>query len=52
MAKRTINVGGEIIELPDVRKSWVYLGIIGILGLWLLVSAVAVCISVMWPPST
>ena len=40
MARRTINVGGEIIELPDVRKNWVYLGIVAVLGLWLLVSAV------------
>lgn len=39
MVRRTINVGGEIIELPNVRKSWVYLVVVVVLGLWLLFSA-------------
>lgn len=39
MARRTIRVGDEFIELPDVRKGWIYLGVLGIIGLWLLFSA-------------
>lgn len=38
MARRVINVGGELIEIPEFPKRWIYLGIVGILGLWLLVS--------------
>ncbi|NIR47408.1 FtsH protease activity modulator HflK [candidate division KSB1 bacterium] len=33
MARKTINVGGEIVELPDVPKKWVYIGLVAILGL-------------------
>ena len=39
MAKRSIRLGNEVIELPAVRKIWVYLVSIGILGLWLVFSA-------------
>ena len=39
MDKRTIQVGNENIELPNVSKIWVYLGGIGILALWLILSA-------------
>ena len=38
MPKKTIQVGGESIELPTVRKIWVYVAVIGILGLWLIYS--------------
>jgi modulator of FtsH protease HflK len=38
MAGRTFHVGNEIIELPPVRKIWVYWVVIGIAGLWLLFS--------------
>lgn len=33
MAKRTINVGGEYIEVPDIKRSWIILGIAAFLGL-------------------
>lgn len=39
MARRTITFGGEIIELPEVRRGWIYLGVLIIAGLWLLFSA-------------
>ena len=39
MTKKTIRIGDEMIELPSVRKSWVYLGGLAILGLWLVFSA-------------
>ncbi|MFQ5752487.1 MAG: FtsH protease activity modulator HflK, partial [bacterium] len=38
MARKTINVGGEIVELPDVSKGWIYIAVLGILGLWFLFS--------------
>lgn len=33
MPRKTINVGGEIVELPEVPKRWIYLGLIFFLGL-------------------
>ncbi|MHC4499797.1 MAG: protease modulator HflK, partial [Planctomycetota bacterium] len=39
MTKKTIRVGDEMIELPTVKKIWVYLGVVGVLGLWLVFSA-------------
>ncbi len=33
MARKTINVGGELIEVPDVSKGWVMLGVVGFLAL-------------------
>ncbi|RMF56822.1 MAG: FtsH protease activity modulator HflK [Calditrichaeota bacterium] len=38
MARRTINVGGELIELPDVKKGWIYLVVLGALALWFVFS--------------
>lgn len=38
MARRTIRVGDEIIELPGIRKGWVTSVVLGILGLWLVFS--------------
>lgn len=38
MPRRTIRIGDEIIEIPDVKRRWIYLGIGGILVLWLLIS--------------
>jgi membrane protease subunit HflK len=35
---KTIRVGNEDIELPAVKMIWVYLAVIGILGLWLVFS--------------
>ncbi len=40
MAKRSINVGGETVELPDIPKVWIYVAIVGVLGLWLLFSGI------------
>ena len=39
MTPKSIRVGDEIIEIPAIRKSWFYWGILGILGLWLIFSA-------------
>ena len=33
MARKTINVGGEIIELPEVPKKMVFIGVIAVLAL-------------------
>ncbi|MFQ5601989.1 MAG: FtsH protease activity modulator HflK [bacterium] len=33
MAKKTINVGGEIVELPEVPRGWLFFGALAILGL-------------------
>ncbi len=33
MARKTINVGGEIIELPEVPKKMVFIGVIAFLAL-------------------
>lgn len=38
MARKVINVGGELIEIPEFPKRWIYLAIVGVLGLWLLFS--------------
>ncbi|OVE79298.1 HflK protein [bacterium I07] len=38
MNKRTIRVGDEIIELPDIKKNWIYLAVIGAVTLWLITS--------------
>jgi len=39
MIRKTIRVGDETIELPTIKKIWIYLVVIGILGLWLVFSA-------------
>ena len=39
MTNKTIRVGDETIELPAVKKIWVYWAVIGILVLWLVFSA-------------
>jgi len=39
MVRRTINIGGEIVEIPEVSKRWVAIAVFGLLGLWLLFSA-------------
>lgn len=39
MAKKTINVGGEIVEVPEIPKRWLYLGTFGILGLILVLTS-------------
>ncbi len=36
MARKTINVGGEIIEVPDVPKGWLIVGVVGVLALILI----------------
>jgi membrane protease subunit HflK len=38
MARKVINVGGELIEIPEFPKRWIYIAVVGILGLWLLAS--------------
>jgi len=38
MAKKTINVGGEIVEIPDINKNVVVMAVIVILGLIFLFS--------------
>lgn len=40
MARRSINLGDEIIELPDVHKGWIYVAVVAVLGLWLLFSGI------------
>lgn len=39
MARRTIHVGDEVIELPGFHKGWVTAGVLIILGLWLVFSS-------------
>lgn len=39
MDRKTIRVGDQSIELPAVKKIWIYLAVIGIFGLWLVFSA-------------
>ncbi|MFQ5650861.1 MAG: FtsH protease activity modulator HflK [bacterium] len=39
MARKTINIGGELIDVPDVPKGWIMLGVIGIAGLILLLTS-------------
>ncbi len=38
MARKVINVGGELIEIPEFPKRWLYIAAIGLFGLWVLVS--------------
>jgi len=40
MDKKTIRLGDDIIELPAIKKIWIYLAIIGILGLWFVFSTI------------
>jgi membrane protease subunit HflK len=39
MTRKTIRMGDEIIELPDVPKIWIYLGVVGVFVLWLVFTA-------------
>ncbi|MFQ5706280.1 MAG: FtsH protease activity modulator HflK [bacterium] len=38
MARRTIRIGDEIVDLPDVSRGWVYLIVVGVLALILLLT--------------
>jgi len=39
MEKRTFQVGNETVELPDVKKIWIYLAGVGLLAAWLIFSS-------------
>ena len=39
MARRMTDLGGSVIEMPTIKKKWIYLGGAGIIVLWFLLSA-------------